>query len=121
MPTEQTASIPNPTAIPTTSIPTPQPQVPLVAPAAPPKKNFLLPIIITVVLILIVVGGFLVFKSLPKQSPQASQSTTETAEANCTDGLEGNKGDNFCSNYHEPSSKCLPRSESIYPDGCSKL
>lgn len=50
-----------------------------------------------------------------------SQNTdTASVDTSCTTGINGNSGDNFCSNYHGISSKCTPHFANTYPDGCSK-
>lgn len=73
-------------------------------------------IVILLVLVLLAAGGFFLFTKYYK--PAAQNFPSE--QTNCTTGLEGNSGDNYCSNTYKPSSKCLPRTENTYPDGCTQ-
>lgn len=73
-------------------------------------------LIIFIVVILIAAGGYFFLA----KNYKSTSSDTAPETANCTTGVNGNNGDNFCSNYHGVSSKCTPHFDNTYPDGCSK-
>lgn len=73
--------------------------------------------LIALILVILIVGGGYFFLA---KNYKAANTDTIPDGTNCTIGINNNSGDNFCSNYHEVSSKCTPRFENTYPDGCSK-
>ena len=72
-------------------------------------------IVIILVLIIIGVGGYF-FLAGNYQSPKPASDQP----VSCITGVNGNSGDNYCSNYHQSASKCLPHTDNTYPDGCTK-
>lgn len=74
-------------------------------------------LVILIVLLALIVGGYFIFAKIYK-TPASSSIPTQAVS--CTQGAEGNAGDNYCSNTYKPSSKCLPRTENTYSDGCTK-
>lgn len=68
--------------------------------------------------ILLIGGSYFLFNKYSK--PVTIQPVNTAQVVNCITGVDGNNGDNFCSNYHSASSKCQPRVENTYPDGCTK-
>ena len=80
--------------------------------------SFVLIIIAAATLIFLGIGTFMYMKSTANTN--SNQTLQETAGSNCNVGINGNNGDNFCSNYHETSSKCQPGFSNLYPDGCTK-
>jgi len=82
-------------------------------------KGFLVAVILIVVLAL---GGFTALKLgiIPTSHQNNQVDLREPANASCTTGVDGNDGDNFCSNYRGSASKCTPGLPNTYPDGCSQ-
>lgn len=84
------------------------------------QKGFSI-ILIIVFISLLIIGGYLFFRLVASRGNSNSESIPEeTADSNCTTGINGNSGDNFCSNYHEISSKCRPGMSNNYADNCTK-
>lgn len=52
-------------------------------------------------------------------SPAQTDSIGDT-QVSCLTGIDGNAGDNYCSNYRGTASKCQPGFLDAYPDGCTK-
>lgn len=68
------------------------------------------------------VGGFFVYVKLihPSTTPTIETPLQNTQNVSCTEGIDGNSGDNFCSNYHNPASKCQPGFPDNFADGCTQ-
>lgn len=62
-------------------------------------------------------GGYFLYT---KYSKPVAQTVVNPDQASCTIGIDGNSGDNYCSNYRGTASKCRPGLPSTYSDGCTK-
>lgn len=80
-------------------------------------------IFLLLLLIVLAAGGYFAYTNFLQQpsAPRTEETSTATVEAtNCLEGVNGNSGDNYCSNVHGSSSRCQPGFENNYPDGCTK-
>lgn len=74
---------------------------------------------VAILLLLMALAGGGYFFFIKSATPSA-QTTTDPDQASCTTGIDGNSGDNYCSNYRGTSSKCQPGLVNTYLDGCTK-
>lgn len=76
-------------------------------------------LLVIIVIAALGVFGFYFIRNKNYFKTVSTDKLDETLAKDCIQGKDGNTGDNYCSNLHEPSSVCRPNTENTYSDGCT--